>query len=356
MSSPRKGWGGAATLAVDLSRGLQARGHEVVLFCKPESALHQELRGEFACEPVLYGIDFPPAAIWRSIGALRRHRTDVVLSLVRMDLRLTAPAAKLAGIPVVAHRAELEPFSRVPHRRLLLDRLPDHWVANSRANREIMLRSGAWLTEDDVSTIYNGINPEPYRSASAADLGLPAGAVAVGYVGRLVIEKGLPELAAAWRRLAPDHPDLHLVIAGEGNYEKELKRRLGDAPRVRWLGFRRDIPEILKALDLVVMPSWEEPFGLVATEAMAAGKPVLATCAGGLAEVVVDGETGCLVPPRDVVALAQAIVALASDATLRTRMGQAGIAHVERCFSSDGVVEEYERVLFRAVQKATRAR
>lgn len=352
LSSPRKGWGGSATVALSLAGGLEARGHHPVVFCKPGSRIHEAVRERFPCEPILYGVDFPPPAILRCLRAFKRHHTRIVVSLLHMDLRLTAAAGRLAGLRVVARRAEMEPYSRWPHRRWLVDRLPHHWVANSEANRRTMMATGPWLDADEVTTIHNGIDPGPYEDAAPAPLGLPEGSVAVGFVGRLVVEKGLPELAAAWRRVAPDRPHLHLVIAGVGKYEEEFRRLLGDAPRVHWLGFRRDVAAVMKALDLVVVPSWREPFGIVALEAMAAGRPVLATRAGGLAEVVADGETGRLVPPRDAEALATALDELASDPELGRRLGRAGRERVRERFSEERMVDAYETLLADELDRA----
>lgn len=351
ISNPRRSWGGASTMALGLARNLRTMGHEVVLFCRPGSPLYEELKDEIPCEPILYGADFPFPAIARAVKALRRHRPDVVLSSTRQDLRLTIPAAKIVGVPTVVRRVDIGPFSSAPLNKYLIDRLPDHFIANSRATREAMLASAPWMSESMISTVHNGIDVDRYADASTADLELPDGALAIGYIGRLEIEKGLPELAAAWPQVARALPHAHLVIAGIGNYEAEFRRALGDAPRVHWLGFRRDVPEIMKALDLLAMPSWEEPFGLVATEAMAAGTPLVATRAGGLAEVVEDGVEGILIPPRDADALRDALIRLANDPDLRRTMGQAGMETSRRRFSHQRVAEEYEAVLAAVARK-----
>ena len=350
LSTPRAGWGGTATLAASLGPGLEARGHDVVLFCKPGSKVEAGLGDVLATEPVLYGIDFPPPAMLRCRAAFRRHGTEVVLSLLRMDLRLTGAAARVSGIPVVAHRAELEPFSSWPHRRLV-DRIPNHWIANSEANARTLLATGPWLTAADVTTVPNGMDATPWIEAEPVPLSLPESAVAVGYVGRMVVEKGLGELADAWQALSPQHPELHLVLVGSGPWEHEFRSRLRGAERVHWLGYRRDVPGIMKSLDLVVMPSWGESFGLVAAEAMAASRPVVASRSGGLAEVVVDGETGRFVPPRDPGALADAIVELARDPQTRNRMGRAGLERVRTHFTDDAMVDAYERVLMEVLER-----
>lgn len=348
ISNPRRGWGGTSSMALDLARGLRDRGHEVVVFCNPHSRLRQEVEASFALEPILRGADFPLPAILRCVRALRRHRPDVVLSAPAHDLAMTGVAAKLCGIPLVARRVDTASFPQA-HRRAL-DRLVDHFIANSRATRDSLLRSATWLDEARVSTVYNGIDVERFSAAAAADLGLPPGSFAVGFVGRLVERKGVLEVASAWRRVAPLLPAAHLVITGAGAAESEMRRLLQSAPRVHWLGFRRDIPAILQALDVALMPSWEEPFGLVAAEAMAAGVPVIAGRAGGLLEVVQDEVNGLLVPPRDADALAEAVLRLAGDDDLRRRLARTGVQRAATIFSAQRMVEKYEAVLQSVVE------
>ena len=351
ISNPRRTWGGASTMAVELARGLGARGHQVVVFCHPRSPLGRELEGGIACEPILAGSDFPIPGIWRCARMLRRHRTEVVLSATANDLRLTVPAARLLGIPVVARKVGADAFSRHPI-RTLLDRLPDWYVANSLATRAAMLASAPWLAERDVALIPNGTDVNRFASAQPANLGLPVGAFAIGFVGRFDAQKGVMDLAAAWPSIAEALPEAHLVITGGGGSEREFRRRMADAPRVHWLGFRRDIPSVMRALDLLVVPSHSEAFGLVAAEAMAAGVPVIATRVGGLIEVVDGGRAGVLVQHADPPALAHAIIELARDPERRERFAAAGAERVRRLFSWDRVLGEYEALLHRAVVRA----
>lgn len=356
ISNPRRSWGGASTMAAGLARGLRGRGHEVVVFCRPGSPLHRELRGELPCEPILEGMDFSPRAVWRCVRALRRHRTQVVVSATSKDLRLTAPAARLLGVPLIVRMVAAVPFRDRLQDRFFYGWMPEHFVANSAATREVMLASAPWLADADITMIHNGIEVETYASAVPAELGLPPGAVAIGFVGRLAAEKGLPDLAAAWKRVAEAVPGAHLLIAGTGEREAELRQRLAGAPRVHWLGFRRDIPSIMRVLDLLVLPSHSEAFGLAAAEAMAAGTPVVATRVGGLTELLADDEGGCLVPPHAPEALARAIIGLAADPGLRRRIGQAGQQRVRRCFSHERAVEGYEALLNRVVNRAEATR
>ena len=353
FSNPRPSWGGASTMVEVLARGLARRGHAVVVFARPGSQLQKAVEADLPCEPILHGADFPPAAILRCLRTFRRHGTEIVVSSILTDSRLTVPAARLARIPVVARRVGVDAFGG-GWMQGLHDRMVDVYVANSRATRQVMLDSAPWLDPARVALVYNGVDADGIASAAPAALGLPADALAIGFAGRLDPQKGADLLPDIWERIHPRLPNAHLVIVGQGSCEKEMRRRMEGSPRVHWLGFRRDVPAILRALDLLVVPSRTEAFGLAAAEAMAAGVPVVASTAGGLPEVVMDGETGVLVPPEDPAAVAEAVVSLAGDADARRRLGDAGRERVRRHFSLDAVLDGYESLLERTLAERRR--
>jgi glycosyltransferase involved in cell wall biosynthesis len=156
---------------------------------------------------------------------------------------------------------------------------------------------------------------------------------AVAQIARLAEVKGQRDLLAALEEL----PDVHAVFVGEdleqgGAYRRSLEAEAGE--RAAFLGYRSDIPAILDAVDMLVLPSRLEGLPMVVLEAMAQAKPVVATDVGGTAEAVVDGETGLLVPPGDPHALAEAIRRLIDDPELARRLGEAGRRRVEREFSA----------------------
>jgi glycosyltransferase involved in cell wall biosynthesis len=341
-------WGGGEVMAAQVARGLQRRGHDVVLFCPPASAIGERLRDGVPCEPVLSRVDFDPRAIWRAAAALRRHRPRVVYASIEKDMRLTAVAARAAGVPTVGCRAVNRPLRNSLRHRLVYGRLLAHCVVNSQATLRTVLGSAPWLDPARVSVIANGIDVDRFTAATPLPLGLPAGAVVVGYIGRLSPEKGLPELAEAWRRVADVASEAHLLVAGVGPLEGDLRARLAGAPRVHWFGLEHDVAALMKRCDVLAVPSYEEGFGLVAAEAMAAGVPVVASRTGGLAEVVADPETGRLVPPRDAAALADALLDLVGDPESRRRMGAAGTERARRYYSLDRMLDRYE-ALFEAI-------
>jgi glycosyltransferase involved in cell wall biosynthesis len=178
----------------------------------------------------------------------------------------------------------------------------------------------------NIHVVHNGIDPKPYCSGPVADLPIPAGALCVGTVAHLSPKKGYAELMAVARLVE----DAHFVVVGEGRMRAELEEMAHGplAGRLHLLGFRDDIPDLMRRFDVFCLPSRREPFGLVLLEAMAACCPIVAFADGGVPEVVIHGETGLLAPPRDSRALAQCLKQLQTDRVLRQAMGAAGKARL----------------------------
>ncbi|HYH81048.1 MAG TPA: glycosyltransferase family 4 protein, partial [Longimicrobium sp.] len=349
LSNASYQWGGVHRITEALAVGLQLRGHEVVVFGRPDSPLYDRLREVAPFEPILKGMDLHPRVVWRARSALRHYGTEVVLTLMKKDVRLTGPAAWSLGIPVVVRHANDRPLRGTPIDRLLFGRVPVMHVANSRATRETLLGAARWLRPDAVTVVHNGIDPALFAGAEPAALGLPDGALVVGFIGRFERRKGLIDLARAWPAVAEAAPEAHLVLVGKGPAEAEARALLGSVPRVHWLGYQTDIPALLRSMHLLAVPSHWEGFGLVAAEALAAGIPVVAARASSLPEIVEDGVHGLLVPPHDPPALEAALLRLARDPAERARMGAAGQALVAAEFSVERMLDRYEELLGRVV-------
>lgn len=341
-------WGGAEVMTVRLARGLRARGHEVVILCRRGSPLVGRLAGEMSCEATLGGFDANPVAVARTLRALRRHRSDVMMTMTQKDPRTAGVAARIAGVPVVVRQAVDVPFLPRAHHRLFYGWLPAHLVAPSATARETMLASAPWLGPGDVTAIVNGIDVAAIAAAAPAALGLPAGAVAVGYVSRLEEPKGVLDLVAAWPSIAGSAPDAHLVMVRSGG---RLQDRLADAtagmPRVHWIPFREEIGPLMQALDILVAPSHSEGFGLVVAEAMAAGTPVAAARASNLARMVRDGVDGRHFEVKAPESLARVVAEMVRDPGARRAMGEAGRLRAVSEFSTARMLEEYETLLGR---------
>jgi glycosyltransferase involved in cell wall biosynthesis len=198
--------------------------------------------------------------------------------------------------------------------------------------------------------LYDGLPlpPEPApadRRAARASLGLPQDRVLVVFTGQVIELKGVADLIRAWPLLpaaARERAELLIVgddLAGRGSYRAEMER-LASAENcpARFAGFQKNVPDWLRASDVAVVPSHVEPLGNATLEAMAHAVPVLGSTAGGIPEMVLDGETGLLVPPKSPTELASALAQLIGDAELRVRLGRAGRRRCEEVFGLDSHV------------------
>ncbi len=322
-------------------------------------------------------------AALRGLEALmRRERPHLVHTHTSKAGILGRVAARRAGVPAVVHtphghvfhgyggRMKTEVFIRAE--RVCAPRA-DRLVALTETERRehLDLRIGC---PDQWRVVHSGIDFRPFEAARGerervrAELGMPAGAVVLGCVARLVPIKGHVHLVDAFARLARGRQDLHLLLVGDGPLREALVRQareqglnvVEEAPRggesradaaasgVHFVGLRRDVPRLLAAMDLFVLPSLNEGMGRVLVEAMAMELPCVASRVSGIPDVVEEGRTGLLVPPADPEALARALETLLADPGRRRAMGTAGRAKAVPEFGVERMVEKLE-ALYREV-------
>jgi glycosyltransferase involved in cell wall biosynthesis len=308
----------------------------------------------------VHALEFFPL---RRVGALARTVTRLV-RLVRTErvdlLHANGPqtnvpaglAGRLAGVPVVWHARNLIYGDMWDVDRALAP-LATRIVCNAEAIRRRFAGSRGW---DRSVTIINAVDTREFhpgvpRAPFRRELSLRDDAVLVGIVGRIGLGKGHEHFVEAAVRLLRDTPgrggDAHFVVVGDPLFDEDawradaLRRAVKDAgreDRIRFVGYRRDVPEVMRGLDVLVLASDAEPCGRVLFEAMASGTAVVATDSGGTPEIVRDGREGLLVPPRDPAALARAVGALVADGGLRARLGAAGVARVAAEFTIETYV------------------
>ncbi len=346
--------GGAERALVALALGLdRRRWRPSVVSLSGEGALAGPLRAD-GIEVICLGVDpkRPTQAVGKLIGTLRTLKPKLIQSFLfhaNVTVKLAAP---MAGRPWVVGGLRVAERQRTWH--LTLDRLTSRLsvgsVCVSEGVRRFSVREGR-LDPARLVVIPNGVDLDRFDVAVPVDrasIGVPPGSVLALYVGRFDPQKGLDVLLDAASVVARSRPDWHLAMVGDGPLRSPLLDQAARLPdldgRVHWLGRRDDVPGLLKAADLLILPSLWEGMPNVVLEAMAAGRAVVATEVEGTEDLVVPDRTGWLVPPGQAFPLAEALIQAATDPTRRHQFGQNGRGRVEAEFTPGQVVAAYERL------------
>lgn len=295
-----------------------------------------------------HGFRSLPRVLWQLTVAFRRLRPVLMQTFLFHGNLIGRIAGWLAGIPVVVSGI------RVAERRSPWYGRVDRWtnglvahnVCVSQGVAEFSIRETG-LPPGKISVIPNGVDFDRFANAKAAELqtlGLDAGAPVVITVARLEEQKGLKDLLHAAVLVLQNEPTCQFLIVGDGRDRQSLQAlasSLGIASSVRFLGIRADVPSLLKASSVFVLPSLWEGMPNALLEAMAAGLPVVATDVEGSREIVSSAEVGLLVPPRQPTLLADAILRLLSQSELSSQIASASQNIIQKCFTEHGVVASY---------------
>lgn len=293
-------------------------------------------------------------AFRRVARVLRERKIDVIHTHNTEPFVNGTIGALMAGTPVVVHTDHARPFPDM-FRHMLSEHVLSYFaramVGVSEHTTE-NLRRYEKIPERKLRTIINGIEGGKYaadgkRAAVREALGIASDALVIGFASRLAEQKGIPYLLEASVGLAARFPGLHVLIAGDGELDAEMRARasaLGLDGTVRFLGVRRDIAELLQAFDVFVLPSLWEGLPMVVLEAMAVGCPIVATAVGGVPDALEHDVSAWLVPPMDVPALETGLATLLSDADRRARFSSNARRRFDERYSAERMAREYERL------------
>jgi glycosyltransferase involved in cell wall biosynthesis len=354
-----RAWGGGSVVVLAITRALIARGDEVwvVSFEEENDRRFREAGAILARPPVWFHpinpLDVIPFLYFWNL--CRREKFDLVATHTSKGGFLGRLAAHAAGVPRIVHHAHGFSFNRPLSPRMKrfyisLERFAaraDHLIiAVNEQQRRMAVEFGVDRPAK-LRTVHNGIDLRAFewgdREATRGKLGFDESALLVGAVGRLAPQKGFTYLIRALPLVLAAAPEVHLVIVGDGPLKAELEReayRAGVSEHVHLLGFRRDISNLLGAFDIFAQPSLWEGLSISLIEALAAGKPVVATDIEGNREVVDHGETGLLVRPADPDAFAEGLIALLLDRSLAKRFGDCAPRVALKRFSEERMVAE----------------
>ncbi len=346
------GPGGAERMLISLVEALPKHEYRSLICLLKEGWLYDEFRRrgfETVVIPQQRTVDV--SWLWAVRHLVRAQRVDLMHSHEFAMNTYGSLVSLIAGIPQIATVHGKNYYYKRWYRRLayrFVARRGRMVAVSEDCRRFISDKVGVPLQR--ISTIYNGIPTERYEPSSAvranirSALGMIRDQPVVGTVGNLYPVKGQTFLLQAMSSVVRHWPDCRLIIAGRGDLESALKneaKELGIERNVLFLGYRADIPELLQAMDVFVLPSLSEGLSLSILEAMAAAKPVVATAVGGNPEVIVDSKIGYLVPPGNPGALAEKIIALLQDPLLAHKIGKNSRARVMQHFSLSAMVNRY---------------
>lgn len=349
-----------------LSHALRERGLDVSLLAFKGSPLSCETKERarvplFQMSPVKY-VDV--GAVYSIARLISRLNINVVHVHHASDLWLVVPAVRFFSLsPVLLFTSQMGSVykKRDPAHRFLYSRL-DLAIAITDDSRRKMIQSCP-IPPERATTLHYGIdtkrfNPDRYNKDEKRKMfGFKRGETVVGMLGRIDPRKGQKEFILAAREVLRSCPGTKFIIAGSADrdhrrFEEELKNLVQESGMERdvtFKGFVKDTPSFLSCLDLFVMASYEEAFGIVLIEAMAMGIPVIGTRAGGVPEIVEEERSGLLVPPGDEKALAESMKRLIVSRDLANQLARRGKERAEEMFSLDRhverVAETYDRLL-----------
>jgi len=356
-------WRGGQNQVLLTVNGLRSIGERAALVAHPDGALRQRAAEGLELIPMAPRTEMDLTAAWRFSRVIKRLAPDVIhahdphgVAMASLALSLGSSTAQGHAPRLVASRRvdfhlKGNSFSRWKYRQV------DAFIAASEAIRQMLVADG--VPAERTVTVHEGIDVDHVTAAPPVNVHeafwLPHQAPVVGNVAALVPHKGQRYLVDAAHLVVQHVPDARFIILGEGELREHLEKQVHQhhlEKHVLLPGFRTDVLGCIKGFDLFVMSSVTEGLGTSLLDAMACGRPIVATRAGGIPEIVEDGVNGTLVPPRDAASLAAAIVRALQDDGWRRRTGEAGLARVRERFTVDRMVSEtaavYKRIRFRA--------
>lgn len=346
--------GGAENMFISLVENLDKKRYKSIACLLGDGWLKTQLqrRGiETMVVPQPHSFDFP----WLfRISRLLRDRSIQVMHAHEFAMNVYGSLlSKMTGIPIVTTVHGKNYYWEKWRRRLAyrFTARQSTMVAVSEDLKQFLMQRIA-IPVGNIQVVHNGIDLHRYREIDRnntirRELGIDAKQPVIGTVGNLFAVKGQIYLLRACKAVAEAFPDFVLLIAGEGEELGSLEEEagnLGIGGNIKFLGFREDVPSLLEAMDVFVLPSLSEGLPLSVLEAFALQKPVVATNVGGIPEIVQDGATGYLVPPKNPEALAEKIIMLLRDPQRAANIGQAGRKRVEEAFSLEQMIQKYQSI------------
>lgn len=356
-------WRGGQSQVMHTVLGLRRLDHRALLVAHPEGELFRRMSEGTDLIPLAPRSEIDLNAAWRLSRVLKQYSAAIIqahdlhaVAMASLALSILSPtprpwlvSTRRIEFPIARHS-----FSRWNHSRV------DHFIAISKAVRDRLVADG--MPAARISVVHEGVEVERIERLAGANVHaafyLPTHAPVVGNIGALTTQKNQHDLIEAAALVVREVPDARFIILGEGELREALEQQIHRKHLERHVmlgGFRTDVLAMMKDFDIFALSSTHEGLCTSLIDAMAASKPSVATAVGGVPEVLLDGETGFLVAPHDVHAMAEKIVRLLKDPALRAKMGAAALARARAKFTVEQMVDETLRVYSRLARSSPRA-
>ena len=288
-------------------------------------------------------------SLMKALAFLKKNDIQIIHTLADSGNYFGAFAGKLAGIKTIivsqrnmGHLMKKKRYAFIT--KVLYKYLSNGIIVNAGSIKNHLIKEFR-ITPDKIEVIHNGIafnrtSVEKKKSKEAGD------SITAGFIGRFHPIKGFSILIDAAKNVIKEYPDIVFLVIGDGRESNDLKSKInnfGIMKNFQFVGNQKDVQSYISKMDFVILPSKSEGLPNIVLEAMVCKKPVVATCVGGVPEVVIDGETGIIIEPGDVNALSDSIKKLIDNEDIRKKMGFAAFKRVKEHFSIDKMMEQHSK-------------
>jgi len=351
-----KKWGGGEKWHLDAALAMKKRGHHVtILAARNKDLIFRAKEQDIRTLPIhvtntsflnLFNMVY-------LVKLLKKEKPHIIILNLSADLKTVGIAARISGIKnIVYRRGSAAPVKNTCFNRILFRKIVDLVIANSKeTRRSILQNNNSLIPVQKIKIIYNGIDLDAFDHLPLKQIiHKKEKEIIIGSAGRLIRPKGFHFLIQIAEKLKTANVDFRMAVAGTGPDEyslKQLVHKAGLDHHFIFCGFVDQIRSFMKDIDIFAFASLSEGFGYVLIEAMASGKPVIAFNNSSIPEIVVNNETGFIVPNRDIDAFVHKVEALVHNPELRNTIGMKGRKRVEDHFSQIHVQNDLELQLYK---------
>ena len=347
------GWGGQEIRILEESLAFKKRGISVKIVAQPSSQLIERAKNVgIEVFPVRMHKGFNIAAILQLIKIIKKEQIDIIHTHSSVDHRLAGLAARIAGKPIVRSRHLSTLISRSPLSKALYMNLADQVITSGESIRQAMINHNR-MSSNKIISIPAGIDVNKFSLKRKMDdirsiYRISKEAFVIGIVGVLRSWKGHQDLLRATEQIRRKIPNLRVLIVGEGPQREAIEKQVLESNLsdiVILTGYQKDPAPYMKAMDIVVLPSYaNEATSQVLPQAMAMRRPVISTDIGSLSEVVINEQTGLSIPPRDINSLVKAVMRFYKNKDLRNTLIRNGYSLVTRKYTFKHMIDNTEKV------------